>query len=294
MTSFLVETTSSGLPSPVKNLPPLTIKPQTKPAERPTAPSNSKEVAGDLLAREEQQEQQQPAPKTPPSEMSWMSLAMEKTRSLHQLLTGRFSRDNGSTQQAAAAAAAAPPRTQEQTASQSEEQTQWKSLEDSSPQSCDALKAPQVTSPLSASSVQNESSSQPAQGSVPQSLAHFYLSSGQQQQQQSPPQGWRQHSGNSSTASAAPGVLDAPLGTSPPSVVQSESQASVLQEEAPPSSGARPVWTGLVSEKASFLESQSGPTTPPGGQEVSICAANGANRHCFPFVFHISLCGDSL
>lgn len=209
---------------------------------------------------------------------------MEKTRSFQQLLTGRFSRDNTGTQQAATVARPQPP---EQTTSQPVEQTQVKSLEDASQLPSDALKAQQITPVPSASSVQTESLSQPAQSSIPQSLAHFYLSTGQQQQQ--PSWGWRQHPGNKSTSSVPPGVLDAPLGTSPPSEARSESQASLQKKEGPPLTGRRPVWTGLVSEKAAVLERQSGRTSPPGGKEVIICTTNDENFLLSLFFSHLFL-----
>lgn len=244
---------------------PLTSEAQKRPTETQSVPSSSKETEGDLAALREQQ-QQQPASKTAPSEMSWMSLAMEKTKSLQQLLTGRFSRDYTGTQ------AAARPQSQGQTTSQSGEQTPAKSPEAVSPPSRDALKAAQTTQPPSASSAQTECSAQSAQGSVTQSLAHFYLSTGQQQQQQQqqPPWAWRSHVSNKSSTSAPLGVLDAPLGTSP-SVVRSESQVSVPKKEGLPPSGKRLLWTGLVSEKAASLERQSGRTSPPGSKGVSNC-----------------------
>lgn len=51
--------------------------------------SNTKEAETVLKAPQEPQ----PAPQTAPSEVSWMSLAMEKTRSLQQLIASRFPRD---------------------------------------------------------------------------------------------------------------------------------------------------------------------------------------------------------
>lgn len=59
------------------------------PTEVQTASSNTRQVETPV----ETSQEPQPAPQTTSSEVSWMSLAMEKTRSLQQLFTSRFPRD---------------------------------------------------------------------------------------------------------------------------------------------------------------------------------------------------------
>ncbi|XP_010771159.1 uncharacterized protein KIAA1211-like isoform X2 [Notothenia coriiceps] len=77
---------SSGFTFPLKNNPPSTGIVAT---EIQTTSSNLKEVEAVVPAPQEPQ----PAPPTASSEVSWMSLAMEKTRSIQQLFTNRFPRD---------------------------------------------------------------------------------------------------------------------------------------------------------------------------------------------------------
>lgn len=59
------------------------------PTEVQTTSSNPRQVETSIEAPQEPQ----PAPQTVSSEVSWMTLAMEKTRSLQQLFTSRFPRD---------------------------------------------------------------------------------------------------------------------------------------------------------------------------------------------------------
>lgn len=298
---------------PVKNIAPLTCEPQIRPTEFQTISSNAKEAEAALAAPQEQQ----PAPKTAPPETSWMSLAMEKTRSFQQLFTGRFSRD------LAGAQGAARPQAQGQVTSQTETktgaQTQTKSPEAASQPSSDAGTAeavpsrsqaqtvklkttfpaqshtsrdlctskptsepqsasqsataptqPQTAQPPLPSSAHTESSSQLAQGSVSQSLAQFYLSSGQQQ----PFWSNRPQPTNKSATSAPPTVSATSSVTAPPPIpvsTQGEREATVQKREGVPPSGRRPIWTGIASEKATFLERQTGRTSPTGSRGVCNC-----------------------
>ncbi|XP_034417701.1 proline-rich protein 36 [Cyclopterus lumpus] len=86
--------TPSGFSLPVKHNPLPTDNPPTMATEVETTSSNLKEV-------ETSTQEAQPAPQTASSEGTWMSLAMEKTRSLQQLFTSRFPRDLTGVQTAA-------------------------------------------------------------------------------------------------------------------------------------------------------------------------------------------------
>ncbi|XP_023121089.2 CRACD-like protein isoform X1 [Amphiprion ocellaris] len=94
--------TPSGLSPPVKHSAPFTTDPPIMPAEVQMTTSDPKEA-------ETAPQEPQPAPQTAASEVSWMSLAMEKTRSLQQLFTSRFPRDFTGMQTAARPQAQAPP-----------------------------------------------------------------------------------------------------------------------------------------------------------------------------------------
>ncbi|KAK1902980.1 putative protein KIAA1211-like [Dissostichus eleginoides] len=80
---------SSGFTFPLKNNPPSTGNTRIVATEIQTTSSNLKEVEAVIPVPQEPQ----PAPPTASSEVSWMSLAMEKTRSIQQLFTNRFPRD---------------------------------------------------------------------------------------------------------------------------------------------------------------------------------------------------------
>ncbi|XP_044073951.1 uncharacterized protein cracdla isoform X2 [Siniperca chuatsi] len=108
----LTDTTPSGLCLPVKHNPPSTGDLHIMPAVQTTS-SNLKEVETALAVSQEPQ----PAPQTASSEVSWMSLAMEKTRSLQQLFTSRFPRDFTGVQ------TVARPQAQVQTTNLTETQT---------------------------------------------------------------------------------------------------------------------------------------------------------------------------
>lgn len=292
------------------------------PTELQTTCSNPKEAETALAAPQEHQ----PAPQTAPAEVSWMSLAMEKTRSLQQLFISRFPRDFTGVQAVARPQAQAQTTNQTETVTGAQIQTSTTSLEAANQPSTDAGRAEAVqsrsqalvlksktstTSPVRSntsreahtskqtnepqshpnttqsasqsafvqthpwttqsplhSSVQTETSSQFAQGTVTHSLAHFYLSSGQQQ----PP--WSNRGlqpANKSTTSAPSTVSTTSSATASPPVSalgRGEREATVQEKEGASLSGRRAVWTGSVSEKAAFLEKQAEGTTPPGTKGV--------------------------
>ncbi|XP_073329451.1 uncharacterized protein cracdla [Pagrus major] len=344
----LADRAPSGFSIPVKHNPPSTCDPHIKPTDAQTTSLNPKEVE---TAHVEPQPGPQVAPQTAPSEVSWMSLAMEKTRSLQQLFTSRFPRDFTGTQAVARPQAQAQTTNQTETPTAAQIQTQSVKIQRSTtpPEaanqpSADAVKAESrsqahtvkpslvlvqqktsTTSPIQSNtsreaqpskqshptttqfasqSVQTnpwttqspvhssltETSSQSAQGSITQSLAQSYLSSGQlqqqqqQQQQQQPPWSSRGglHSTNqlkSTTSASAPASSAAPVSTSssatpPPPLVsvlgRGEREATVQEKEGALLSGRRPVWAGSVSERAAFLEKQAESTTTPGTKGVDV------------------------
>ncbi|AWP13338.1 DUF4592 domain containing protein [Scophthalmus maximus] len=97
----VTDPTSSGSSVPVKNNLPAVGDSQAAPAELPANSSGPGEVETALAVPPEPQ----PVPQTASSEVSWVSMAMEKTRSLQQLFTSRFPRDVAGAQTAARAQA---------------------------------------------------------------------------------------------------------------------------------------------------------------------------------------------
>ncbi|XP_059199554.1 capping protein-inhibiting regulator of actin dynamics [Centropristis striata] len=91
----LADPTPPGLSLPLKHNLPSTGSPHIMETE--TTSSNPKEVETAVAGPQ----QPQPSPQTASSEVSWMSMAMEKTRSLQQLFTSRFPRDFTGAQTAA-------------------------------------------------------------------------------------------------------------------------------------------------------------------------------------------------
>lgn len=273
-----------------------------------TTSSNLKEVETAVAAPQEPQ----PAPQTASSEVSWMSLAMEKTRSLQQLFTSRFPRDFTGVQTAAA-------RPQAQTETPTGAQTQTVKTQQSTTQpeaanqpSTDAVKAeskaqtvkPSLVAAQQKTSLQSntsrepqtlrqtsepQSASQPAshpavqtnpwttqsplhsatltetsQGSVTQSLAQSYLSSGQQQPAWSNRSLHPVNQLKSTTVSTTPSAPPPPVSASG----RGEREAAVQEKEGSSQSGRRAGWAGSVSEKAAFLEKRAEWTTAPGTKGV--------------------------
>ncbi|CAK6959210.1 CRACD-like protein [Scomber scombrus] len=118
------EPTPSGFSLPVKNNPPSSDDSHTIRTEVQTSP---KEVEAALCASQEPQ----PAPQTASSEVSWMSLAMEKTRSIQQLFTSRFPRDFTGGQAVPRPQVQVQPTNQRETSTGSQIQTQTVKLQQS-------------------------------------------------------------------------------------------------------------------------------------------------------------------
>ena len=209
----------ASLGIPVKNNLPLTCDAHITPADLHMTSSNPKEA-------ETSPPGPQPTPQTAPFEVSWVNLAMEKTRSIQQLFAGRFPRDLTGRQARPHSHVHATNRPEalsgEQTQQPSVEEGKAEAQQTRSPaqtvkpktpsplQSCTSaaqqtdkcqtqLKSTQTTSQATSawahphttqsplSSVQTETSPQSAQARVTQTLAQFYLCSAQQQQQQQQP-----------------------------------------------------------------------------------------------------------
>ncbi|XP_031725491.1 acrosomal protein KIAA1210 [Anarrhichthys ocellatus] len=319
--------TPCGFSLPVKHNPLPTVNPHTTATEVKTTSSSPKEVEPSV-------QEPQPAPQTASSEVSWMSLAMLKTRSLQQLFTSRFPRDLTGAQTAARpqaqVQAEAPTGAQAQTVKLQQSTTP---IEAANQPSTDAVKAEtvqrsrsqeqsvkpllmaaqqktppvqsstsrepqtlnQIVEPQSAShpavqnnpwttqspshsSTQTETSSQFAQGSVTQSLAQFYLSSGQQQ----PPWSSRGvHTANQLKSTNS--VCTTSSVSSPPpgsALGRGEREATMQEKEGAPLSARRAVWGGSVGvgEKASLLEKRAEWTTPPGTKGVELKKAQAEEQ----------------
>ncbi|KAL6101038.1 cracdl [Pungitius sinensis] len=109
----------SGYSLPAKHNKLPTDNPHTMATEVQTTSSN--------LKKESSVQELQPAPQTTSSEVSWMSIAMEKTRTLQQLFTNRFPRDFTGVQTAARPQA----QVQTETPTGGQEQTQTVKLQQS-------------------------------------------------------------------------------------------------------------------------------------------------------------------
>lgn len=111
------------------------------------------------------------------------------------------------------------------------------------------------------SSAQTEASSQSAQGSVTQSLAQLYLSSGQQQPSWS----------NRGLQAANKSSDSAPSAAAPPPVSaigRGEREATVQEREDAWQSGRQAVWPGSLSGRTIILEKQAEWTMPSGTKGV--------------------------
>ncbi|KAG7503193.1 hypothetical protein JOB18_033521 [Solea senegalensis] len=273
----------SGFSLPVKNNLPSTGDSHVRPAEVRATASDHRD-AETVLA--------EPQPQTASSEVSWMSLALEKTRSLQQLFTSRFPRDF-----------AGATRPEAQPTNQTEPQTS------AGPPSTDSVKSPTVkpsqvsvhqktsvmspalskaftdarTSPSHPhdqtkswtaqsslrSCTQTESSSPLAQGSATHCLAQSQPSLGQHatpplqppwsnrllQQTIQPRSTTVVSSTSSATAAPPPG---------------GQKEGSVQEKEAPSSSDRRAARGGSVSVRASFLERRAERTSPNVTKEVDL------------------------
>lgn len=145
--------TPSGLSPPVKHSALFTIDPPIMPADFQMTTSDPKEA-------ETAPQEPQPAPQTATSEVSWMSLAMEKTRSLQQLFTSRFPRDFTGMQTAARPQAQAQQTNQTETVTGTQVQTvkiqqSATHLEAANQPSADTVKAEAVLSRSQAQTVKS-------------------------------------------------------------------------------------------------------------------------------------------
>ncbi|XP_060909316.1 nascent polypeptide-associated complex subunit alpha, muscle-specific form isoform X2 [Labrus mixtus] len=313
--------TPSGLSSPVKKTPPPYDHPHITSTEVHTA--STKVETSSIIPKKV--ETVPPAPQEPPptpqstsSEVSWMTLAMAKTKSIQQLFN-RFPRDfTGAATQPQAQPQAqptspaptpaavpiqtqtvkmqqstTPPEAAKQPsidaigaeAAQSEAHVVKPSLvatqqktSMASPVKLAASREPQAskqtsqqpqthrsTTPSAAVKINTQTTQSPlhsatktqttsqfaAQGSTTQSLAQFYLNSGQQQQQQPP---W---SNQLNSASPALTLVSTPCpATSPPDSASGggERETAVQDKEVAPLS---------VSERAAFLEKRAERITSP-------------------------------
>ncbi|XP_051261033.1 uncharacterized protein cracdla isoform X2 [Dicentrarchus labrax] len=336
----LTDPAPSGFSLPLKHNPPSTVDPPIIPTEVQTTSSNTKEAEVVLSAPHEPQ----PAPQTASSEVSWMSLAMEKTRNLQQLFTSRFPRDFTGMQAAARPQAQVQTMNPTETVTGAQIQTQTVKIQQSASPvevanqtSTDVVKAETVKSRCQAqavkpslvavqqktsaaspvqsntsrepqtskqcnepqphtgttqsasqsafvqtntrttqsplhSSVQTETSSQFGQGSVTQSLAQSYLSSGQQQplwSNRGPPPA----SQLKSTTSALTSVSTISSATAPPPVSalgRGEREAPVQEKEGAALSGRRAVWAGSVEMRKAQTEVQTSGEFPASAKTTSL------------------------
>uniref|UniRef100_UPI0037E84E09 CRACD-like protein n=1 Tax=Semicossyphus pulcher TaxID=241346 RepID=UPI0037E84E09 len=168
------ELTPSGLSSPVKKTPPSADNPCIMSTAVQTT---AKLETSNFIPKETvpaPPQEPEPAPQTTSSEVSWMSLAMEKTKSLQQLFN-RFPRDFTGGQ------AAPRPQAQEQTKSQTEAptgaqiQTQTVKMQQETTPSTDAVKAShtQAVKPSLVAVQQKTSTASPVKSNIsrePQAL----------------------------------------------------------------------------------------------------------------------------
>lgn len=219
----------------------------------------------------------QPAPQPASPEVSWMSLAMEKTRSLQQLFTSKFPRDFTAVQTTlrAQAQSASPTEAQTQAVNKQPSTTPGQTATDTVKAETPSVKPAQMskqapeaqsvfhpavqTSPWTPKSTPTETSCQSEQGGATQSS----LPSGQHDTPQPPP--WshrgllRTNQLKPSTSSATP-----PL----PRFEKGEREVNVQEKEGSSLPGRRPVWGGTVSERAALLEKQAESASPPGTKGV--------------------------
>ncbi|XP_023261116.1 uncharacterized protein KIAA1211-like homolog [Seriola lalandi dorsalis] len=135
----VTDPTPSGFFLPVKNNLSSTGEAHITPAEVQATSSEAREVETSLTVLQEPQ----PVPQTASSEVSWMSLAMEKTRSLQQLFTSRFPRDFTGVQTVARPQAQVQPTNQAETLTGTQMQTQSVKMQQSttSVQAADTVKS---------------------------------------------------------------------------------------------------------------------------------------------------------
>lgn len=276
---------------PAKHSTLLTDNPPTMSSKVQTTPSNNKEA-------ETTPQQPQPTPQISSSEVSWMSLAMEKTKSLQQLFTSRFPKD------LTGLPSAARPQAHVQPKDQTEAQIQTKEDQQSTIQPVvDTVKEDLVQIPsqehvvkpstvaMQRKLIESQMSKQPDEGrsqtntaptaSLPaQSVSwmtqsplrsHSQTTAASQSPQGSPsqsfiqsylPSGQQQPSWSNRGFQAATQVK--PSAQTPEvsgtSVLVSDSS---LNKESPSLSSRPTIWTGSAVDRAAFLEKRAEWTSPP-------------------------------
>ncbi|XP_061735290.1 uncharacterized protein cracdla isoform X2 [Nerophis ophidion] len=224
--------------------------PPTSPAEAPTVVSSNPSA------------ESQSAPQTSSCEVSWMSLAIEKTRSLHQLFAKRFPKDFTGGQSAACPQTLAQPPKSGEVLNGTQIQSHTVRLQESvdeggkgepeqSKTTMKTWKEPEVPqwatqSPLHAAAHSRPSLAQSYPTSSP-SLCNYR---GLQPVAVLP----------KSTTSAQTCASSSPS--------MEEEKRVVLEKESPSLLGNRTVWAGSVSEKASVLQKQAEWTTGAKGVEL--------------------------
>uniref|UniRef100_A0A1A8F6N3 Si:ch211-149l1.2 n=2 Tax=Nothobranchius korthausae TaxID=1143690 RepID=A0A1A8F6N3_9TELE len=273
----------SGVALSVKQSASLLENPPAGPTEAQTTSSHNKEA--------------ETAPQTSSSEVSWMTLAMEKTRSLQQLFTSRFPKESPGVQTTARPQAQAQSKPQADTATQaqtikaqqsahqpsagpvkeeSESRIQEQVVKPSDvakqqkiilkesqmskqPNEVQPAQIPQRTtqSPLRSAS---QTTSQLSQGSASQSLTQSYLSSAQQQPPSWPSRGFQPALLIKSTTPPQTSEMGV---TSAPALDSASDKEGTVHKESPSLFSRRTIWTGSVAERAVFLEKRGEWTTPP-------------------------------
>ncbi|XP_068428919.1 CRACD-like protein [Clinocottus analis] len=291
--------TPSGFSLPVKptDSPPVTITP----TEVQTTSSNLKEVEPSIP-------EPQSAPQTASSEVSWMSLAMEKTRSLQQLFTSRLPKEFTGVQTAARPQAPAQPQAgqlqQSPTATEAadrastEAETAQSRIQAQTVKPLTTAAQQKTTPPLplqpgasrepqfepqfasQAASHPAVQASQSPSHSSPQTEASSQVAQGSTTQslaqlylssgQQQP--SWSGGRGLHAANQLKPSTNS--VSTASPASSPSPVSGSVPEKEGAPLSGRRAVWAGSVAEKASLLGKRAEWTTPPGSKGVELKKAH--------------------
>uniref|UniRef100_A0A1A8HW69 Si:ch211-149l1.2 n=2 Tax=Nothobranchius kuhntae TaxID=321403 RepID=A0A1A8HW69_NOTKU len=275
----------SGVALSVKQSASLLENPPAIPTEAQTTSSHNKEA--------------ETAPQTSSSEVSWMTLAMEKTRSLQQLFTSRFPKEFPGVQTTARPQAQAqsipqadtvtqaqtmkaqqsahqPPvgpvkeesesRIQEQVVKPSDVAKQQKIILKESQMSkqpnegqLQPAQVPQRTTQSPLRSA-SQTTSQLSQGSASQSLTQSYLSSAQQQPPSWPSRGFQPALQLKSMTTPQTSEMGV---TSAPALDSASDKEGTVHKESPSLFSRRTIWTGSVAERAVFLEKRGEWTTPP-------------------------------
>ncbi|KAM7380332.1 hypothetical protein PAMP_003636 [Pampus punctatissimus] len=289
----LTDPSSSGFSFPVKHN-----------TMRTEVQTTSKEVETALTTSQEPQ----PAPQTTTSGVSWMSLAMEKTRSIQNLFTSRFPR-----QAAAQPQVQTRPTNQTETSTGAQIHTQTVKLQQSTTPLLAANQS--LTDIATAEAVQSRGQSQTVKSAVMPTVQQKTLTSSpgqsnatKEQQtskqvnepqlstaqpvshsvshlmwttQQSP---LRSNSKTDTTPQFAQAnatrdlqtpnqpksTTSAPTLVSTTSTVAAPSPVSASEKESPSLLGERAVWAGSISEKAAFLEKRTEWTNLPGTKGVEV------------------------